>query len=489
MSEHSILSPSRFPHLVACPGSWKLERHFPNVDSVYSIEGKLAHDYAAFLLNSRKTFMEVKPINILSLTEEMIDAAHVYENHILEIADNVLDKVHVEERIDIPYLHKDCFGTPDAWYYDEAKNNLHVWDFKYGFKAVEVEGNWQLIGYAAGIVSSPVEKTSIKFDSLQKLIIVLHIVQPRSYHKDGIIRSWVLTYPALVEYVIKLESKILNSQSDNPEFNVGNHCKNCKARSICDEFRNKIRSITLNKTFKMGENALEFKNEEIESFDFEQKPISTNYASINKEGNISLASHKYISDAIVKANNEILYTKKYVDDICENMANDNEKIIQIVKDCGGDMDTCCKELEKSEVLSSITPAKAVDLRYTSLSEEITELRKNILLLQTRLHDLEKEAIGKLEKGENVEGYRIKSTFSRASWTISAEDVSKLGEGYGVKFCKPTRLEVITPLQAIKLLSKNEEAITNIKSLMKSTFKEYKLISVDEEDEDIDFDSI
>src|SRR5690606_25074571 len=66
---------------------------------------------------------------------------------------------HYEQRVDIPRVHAECWGTPDFWTAvfpeDErgSKRYVRVVDYKYGHRFVEVFENLQLAAYASGVLS------------------------------------------------------------------------------------------------------------------------------------------------------------------------------------------------------------------------------------------------------------------------------------------------------------------------------------------------
>src|SRR5690606_13869105 len=84
-------------------------------------------------------------------------------------------------------------GTPDAWRYHADAATLHVGDFKYGFRPVEVWRNAQLIVYAWTLVCELTKGG----DAPQQ--VVLTICQPRCAHRDGTTRSWTVSASELAE--------------------------------------------------------------------------------------------------------------------------------------------------------------------------------------------------------------------------------------------------------------------------------------------------
>ena len=189
MTDHSKLPPSSAARRMACPGSRALEEKYPeDQDSPHAVEGKAAHKVCFDLLTATLECVDINKStylqNNISINEEMWDGARIYVDHILGVYE-FTDVYAIEERIDISTIHTDCWGTPDFWL-AKGRTELHLWDYKYGHKYVEVFENWQLIEYAAGIL----DYLGITGLEDQHLKIHFHVVQPRSYHRLGHIRSW-----------------------------------------------------------------------------------------------------------------------------------------------------------------------------------------------------------------------------------------------------------------------------------------------------------
>ncbi len=229
------LSPSGFPLLVACAGSFKAQQVYPDESSPAAEEGTLAHEVAATLLHKR----DIRGITeYRKITKEMVRAAEMYRDHVFSFGCHPSvdsKKLHIEEKMDIKSLHPTAKGTPDAWFYDEVKNELHVWDFKYGFGPVEVEMNWQLMGYAAGALQLVIK--TLTPEKKRDLRIFFHIVQPRARHPDGPIRTWVLHRGNFGIIQSDLKRSIALAHQPDAPFTAGEHCRYCKARLNCAEFK------------------------------------------------------------------------------------------------------------------------------------------------------------------------------------------------------------------------------------------------------------
>ena len=136
----------------------------------------------------------------------------------------------VEKRVHASQLHELSEGTIDNFIYDARNRNLYVNDFKHGHDTVEVFECWQLINYIAGII------TLLGFNGLddQTITCYIRIVQPRAFHRDGVIREWKIKLSSLRVYFNILKANIHQALSSNATLRTGDHCKHCCARHACE---------------------------------------------------------------------------------------------------------------------------------------------------------------------------------------------------------------------------------------------------------------
>ena len=129
MSDHSKFAPSSMGRLMQCAGSLNFASLYPQeVTSVAADEGTLAHEVAAVTLLAG-TLPE-------GATDEMCEFAENYRSYVQP------DKTtHVEEWVDCAGVYPGCFGTPDAYKIKREIKLLMIWDYKFGFRPVEVKNN------------------------------------------------------------------------------------------------------------------------------------------------------------------------------------------------------------------------------------------------------------------------------------------------------------------------------------------------------------
>jgi len=218
-----------------------MEAQYPTEDSESSREGKLAHAVAArgivlTLLNCKQIERhEVIAEPGEDVTEEMVEGARIYINKVLAVRQQFMGcaELHIEEKTPIYSVHPECWGTPDAWIGNHAVG-LHVFDYKFGHRYVEVFENWQLIAYASGALDSmSFNGSGIPPD----FKIHMTIVQPRSYHPAGHVNTWTVTYEQLKSYIEQLRVAEFTAMQPTAPCNPNPECSFCSARHACTALR------------------------------------------------------------------------------------------------------------------------------------------------------------------------------------------------------------------------------------------------------------
>jgi hypothetical protein len=209
---HSIIAPSSAAQWRVCPASVMMQAAFPDTKGEAAAEGTLAHEVAAALLTG---------VQGPDATDEMLEYVNIYVNdvrtHSLPDAE-----LHVEQTLGIPRIHEQSFGTIDAWCCDGQQ--LIIWDLKYGFKMVKAYMNWQAINYVAGLLEYYPTVTEV----------TIRIVQPRSFTNDGGIRHWRVSREEINGYIGELSAAAHAALGPNPTCFVGEQCRYCRARHVCD---------------------------------------------------------------------------------------------------------------------------------------------------------------------------------------------------------------------------------------------------------------
>lgn len=197
-------------------------------------EGTVAHALAALTLGALATVDESM------VDDEMRQGVAVYVDYVQGLMPPMA--WWPEMPVNIPAVHSTCKGTADLYYFDAATGTLHVFDFKYGRGLVEVFENWQLLCYAAGLITP----TTIN--------VVLHIVQPRAWHPDGPCRTWSLTAAELHIYINAMSARVQEALNPNPVCTTGPWCLNCRALVPCNTvWKSATRAIEFSETMNLTE--------------------------------------------------------------------------------------------------------------------------------------------------------------------------------------------------------------------------------------------
>lgn len=223
---HSPLGASGYHRWKACPGSVRLCKGVESESSSFAEQGTRAHALAADVLHGR-----VFPAYYAGLNQEDFDAVKVYVDYI----EGMNGQKWIEEKFDLSKYHPGMFGTADCVV--AHTNCLEVIDYKHGAGvAVEVvdkvsgKGNEQLLYYALGALSN--------FKSSPESIKIT-IVQPRCYHKDGPIRSWITTPLAVLDFLADLVTDARATEAPDAPLNPGPQCRWCPAAGFCPAVKKK----------------------------------------------------------------------------------------------------------------------------------------------------------------------------------------------------------------------------------------------------------
>ena len=253
MSEHATLAPSAASRWIACPGSVRLSRTIPNVETDYAAEGTFAHHIAAECL--RESLDAANLIGYrhggyecdaemagyvqeyLDVVRGLCDDEPSEAGTFYESAGDDLDepKVFAERRV---RLSPTIWGTADAIVWLPETKTLHVLDFKYGAGVfVPVEGNVQLGIYAAAAVSQMADT----WGSAQT--VVTHIVQPR-HHRGGHHQTAIPieTLETWVDNVVLPAADA--TEAPDASFAAGDHCRFCDAKAVCPELKRSALATT-----------------------------------------------------------------------------------------------------------------------------------------------------------------------------------------------------------------------------------------------------
>ena len=230
MGAHAFLAPSSAGTIVECPAMPSMVASVINPmpeDDTAAREGTAAHWAGAEMLHGRIVAEgQITPDGAI-LTEEMIEGAEVWVDDVRRT--DGIGEVHIEKTLPGGALHPDNWGTPDTWKYDGPASILHVWDFKFGHDIVEVFENYQLLNYVKLIL----KKLGINGHQEQRTRVIMTVIQPRAYHREGPISRWSVMASDLRAYWNKLEMAFEDATSGHARAKPNPGCVYCPARHEC----------------------------------------------------------------------------------------------------------------------------------------------------------------------------------------------------------------------------------------------------------------
>ena len=236
MAEHSPIPPSS-AHIWGapdgCPG-WVAanQAYVETEEGEEAREGTAAHELGETMIKARNIFSRDFTIgtpasNGVVLTDEIYESSEIYAKDVLAVMAETGIEPSVENRVHAPHIHAESWGTPDTYLTHEMR--LIIWDFKHGHEKVEAFENWQAINYFHGIIN----ELQLSPDLAARLEVEIRIVQPRAYHRDGVIRIWKTTGSTLLALGEHLRRGAAAGLGSNPPTRSGPHCKHCPGRHAC----------------------------------------------------------------------------------------------------------------------------------------------------------------------------------------------------------------------------------------------------------------
>ncbi len=235
--QHAFLPPSSAACWVVCPLWATMNRLYPQLgEKPAAAEGEAGHWAFAEMLFQRPALEGMSAPNGVALTEEMLEGAQLYVEAVTEVyASMVVSHYAVEQRVQIPRIHVNNWGTPDTWLFGHnpttGRAKLVVLDYKFGYEIVEVFENWQLIDYACGLLDE------LGIDGLgdQVTDVEFWVIQPRAPHREGPRRRWKTVASNLRPLFNKLEAAAHAAHAEHPLAKPEpDNCKHCPGRHTCE---------------------------------------------------------------------------------------------------------------------------------------------------------------------------------------------------------------------------------------------------------------
>lgn len=226
---HSPLGASGAERWLNCPGSVTLLKHLDLDESEepdYRREGTAMHEAAAHALINGLDAWELVGETFFDtpMTPELCNPLQIY----LDYCRTLKGERYIEYAISSP-VHPQFYGTADFGCYGAT---LEVVDLKGGMGImVEADHNPQLMYYAFGFIDGLERRSGglIPEDTEVKLTIC----QPRGFHSDGPIRSWVSTVWAIKTWVHEKLVPAMQATEFEDRLTPGDWCRFCPAKLAC----------------------------------------------------------------------------------------------------------------------------------------------------------------------------------------------------------------------------------------------------------------
>lgn len=249
---HAILAPSSAQHWRWCAGSVSLSSGIGDEDTDESRDGDTAHwvceqilwsyiKHDEMLVKIEEDFVDRPAPNGVIVTEDIYDAAYTYAMDILKTcsSNGLMSHLQIEDKLYMPEIHEQCWGTADCWAYDPHNKILYLWDFKYGHSSVIAFENWQMICYLLGALNKLFPGTALQD---RGITCKVQITQPRCYDGQGPFRTWELLATDLRGYITQL-SQAADAAMLGGYCVTGPWCKNCDGAVHCKAITNAVANI------------------------------------------------------------------------------------------------------------------------------------------------------------------------------------------------------------------------------------------------------
>ncbi len=234
--QHAFLAPSAAGRWGVCALSPSLEAAYPDTEeSPESLEGTAAHWVLQLAVEGRAPAEGVQAPNGVAVTDEMLEGADVamaaFEK---ALGPQWREMIVIERPVAVPDVHPSlCWGTPDAYAWARLPDGrlvLFVFDYKFGRKLVVAYRNKQITTYVSGLLSA----AGINGQTDQQTLVVMTVIQPRSYQHEGVVRRWDVAASDLRGSINSLRNQADEATSPNPRATVDpDACENCRGRVHC----------------------------------------------------------------------------------------------------------------------------------------------------------------------------------------------------------------------------------------------------------------
>ena len=208
---------TELPRIMKCIGSRLMPATIPpEYDTQARDEGTAAHWLAQHLFEGGTAAAGSKAPNGWVVTDDMVEHVHTYLGALGTGGSMEVETTFAGETWEVR-------ARADHVVYRDGV--LTIDDFKYGFRPVSPVENWTLLAHAIG--------WTIR-NGVTPATVVLRIHQPRPYHTDGPMRSWITHGPNVNKFHAAINARLSNP-TDELTANL-DQCAKCHARYDCPAF-------------------------------------------------------------------------------------------------------------------------------------------------------------------------------------------------------------------------------------------------------------
>lgn len=220
--KHSKFAASAATRWFACPGSIALSEGIPDKPSPYAEEGTRAHELLEKMVKGETVESNA--------TNEMFYNCVRVKDFLRALCGQHPDADFlIEERVSLGFIHPEAYGTLDYAIVDYF-GTLHILDFKYGMSFVSPLENLQFLFYALAVAHSH----HWNFKSVR-----MWTLQPRVKNCDDGFPFWEIPIGELRKRIDVFEKAISDVNNFPNKYVEGEHCRWCRAQSICPEKQGK----------------------------------------------------------------------------------------------------------------------------------------------------------------------------------------------------------------------------------------------------------
>lgn len=213
------INASALSRIMACAGSYALEEPLEEDQSDNAKEGDAGHWCATEVFKNEGELGKPgkKAPNGWATDKDMWDYAGDYVAVVM--SEGTKDKTDLEATAHWQATEKIRIRCRvDAFSWSEDGETLRLYDYKYGWRPVEVFENWQLVAGAIGMCRNAVGGPPKR--------IIMSVYQPRPYHQDGKHRTWEVTLEELAALHDRIIARLTNLDDT---LVTGEHCLYCLA--------------------------------------------------------------------------------------------------------------------------------------------------------------------------------------------------------------------------------------------------------------------